>query len=118
MDSNKAAIETAATGSTPAPQSNPATPPAETINLSSQAPAETVNEHAKYEDGGKTEDAKVQWVAITIFTITIVALVYKAMYYRKAMTLIGSSGEKTDKKIQELEKNIRAVRRDKYESIS
>jgi hypothetical protein len=118
MDSNKAAIETAATGSTPTPQANPATPPAETINLSSQAPSTPPNEQAKYEDGGKTEDGKIQWVAIGIFTLTIVSLVYKAMYYRKAMTLIGSSGEKTDKKMQELEKNIRAVRRDKYESIS
>lgn len=115
MTENKTAIQTAAAGAgtpemgtPPAQVTLPETPTSETSPAASD----------KFENGGALSGEKIQWVAIGIFTITIVALVYKAMYYRKAMTLLSSNSSKTDKKLQELEKNIRAVRRDKYEAVA
>ena len=113
---NKAAIEAAATGAaTPAASPAPAAPTTPMTTPVAETPAPASD---KYEDGGKISSDKIQWVAIGIFAITITALVYKAMYYRKAITLLGNDNSKTNKKLQELEKNIRAVRGEKYEGMA
>lgn len=108
------AIEAAATSAaTPAPVA-PAAPAATPTPTPAPEPAPS----SKFEEGGAISSEKIQWVAIGIFAITITALVYKAMYYRKAITLLGNDNTKTNKKLQELEKNIRAVRGDKYEGLA
>lgn len=118
METNKAAIEAAATNTaTPAATPMAAAPAAATQTPAPEAtPAPASSE--KFEEGGKVSGDKIQWVAIGIFAITITALVYKAMYYRKAITLLGNDNAKTNKKLQELEKNLRAVRGDKYEGLA
>lgn len=85
----------------PAPAAAPATPPAEA-----------------FEDGGSIGSDKIQWVAIGIFALTMIALGYKALYYNKAIRNLGATNNNTTKKMNELEKNIRAVRGDKYETVS
>lgn len=108
------AIEAAATSAAaPAPVA-PAAPAATPTPTPAPEPAPS----SKFEEGGAISSDKIQWVAIGIFAITITALVYKAMYYRKAITLLGNDNTKTNKKLQELEKNIRAVRGDKYEGLA
>jgi hypothetical protein len=101
-------IQTEVSTSTPAPAPAPA-PVAETP---APAPAES------FEDGGSVSNDKIQWVAIGIFTLTMIALGYKAMYYNKAIRNLGSINNNTTNKLKELEKNIRAVRGDKYEASS
>jgi hypothetical protein len=110
---NKVAIETAAAGSqTPAAPETPAAPAAPEQSAPAQQTPHIM------ESGGEVSDQKIQWAAVGIFALTIIALAYKAIYYRKATTLIGGSDEKIDKKLKELESNIRAVRKDKYESVA
>jgi hypothetical protein len=101
-------IQTEVSTSTPAPAPAPA-PVAETP---APAPAES------FEDGGSVSNEKIQWVAIGIFALTMIALGYKAMYYNKAIRNLGSINNNTTNKLKELEKNIRAVRGDKYEASS
>ena len=101
-------IQTEVSTSTPAPAPAPA-PVAETP---APAPAES------FEDGGSVSNDKIQWVAIGIFALTMIALGYKAMYYNKAIRNLGSINNNTTNKLKELEKNIRAVRGDKYEASS
>ena len=101
-------IQTEVSTSTPAPAPAPA-PVAETP---APAPAES------FEDGGSVSNDKIQWVAIGIFTLTMIALGYKALYYNKAIRNLGSINNNTTNKLKELEKNIRAVRGDKYEASS
>ena len=93
----------------PAPVAAPATPAPE-------APAAPAAE--SFEDGGAIQSDKIQWVAIGIFALTMIALGYKALYYNKAIKNLGASNNNTTKKLNELEKNIRAVRGDKYETVS
>lgn len=103
-------IQTEVSTSTPAPAPAPA-PVAETP-APAPAPAES------FEDGGSVSNDKIQWVAIGIFTLTMIALGYKALYYNKAIRNLGSINNNTTNKLKELEKNIRAVRGDKYEASS
>lgn len=100
-------IEAAATAS--AAPTAPAAPAPE----ASAAP-----ETPKMEEGGKISTDKIQWVAIGIFSLAMVAVVYKAMFYRKAMMNIGAENEKTTKKLKELETNLRTLRGDKYETTA
>lgn len=85
----------------------PASPPV-------QAPVPEGN----YATGGTFSDGKIQWVAIGIFAISILGLAYKAIYYQRKIAKLGHTEEGLKNKIAELEKNIRAVRGDKYESNS
>jgi len=48
----------------------------------------------------------------------MIALVYKAVFYRKSISLLGAENKSTDKKLKELETNVRALRKDKYETLS
>lgn len=64
------------------------------------------------------ENEKIQWVAITIFSIAMIALVYKAMYYKKSLAYLNGDNKALNKKIEELEKNLKAVRGAEYEPIS
>jgi len=91
---------------TPAPAAAPAAPEAAT-------PAPT------FADGGEMgSDEKIKWVAIAIFSITIIAVAYKAVYYKKAISLLGADQKRVDSKLKELEKNIRAIRKDNYETMA
>ena len=103
-------IEAAATSATPAAPAAPTTTPAPEASAASETP--------KMEDGGKIGTDKIQWVAIGIFSLAMVAVIYKAMFYRKAMMNLGTDNEKTTKKLKELEQNVRAVRGDKYETTA
>ena len=103
-------IQTEVSTSTPAPAPAPA-PVAETP-APAPAPAES------FEEGGSIKNEKIQWVAIGIFALTMIALGYKALYYNKAIRNLGSINNNTTNKLKELEKNIRAVRGDKYETSS
>jgi hypothetical protein len=102
-------IEAAAATGTPT-----ATPAAPTTTPAPEAAA--APETTKMEEGGKIGTDKLQWVAIGIFSLTMVAVVYKAMFYRKAMMNLGNDDAKTTKKLKELEQNLRTVRGDKYEA--
>jgi hypothetical protein len=103
-------IQTEVSTSTPAPAPAPA-PVAETP-APAPAPAES------FEEGGSIKNERIQWVAIGIFALTMIALGYKALYYNKAIRNLGSINNNTTNKLRELEKNIRAVRGDKYETSS
>jgi hypothetical protein len=105
-----APIEAAAT----ATPSAPATPAAPAAPETAPAAAET----PKMESGGMVDNDKIQWVAIGIFSLTMIALVYKAVFYRKSIILLGTENKNTDKKLKELETNVRALRKDKYETLS
>jgi len=102
-------IEAAAATGTPT-----ATPAAPTTTPAPEAAA--APETIKMEEAGKIDTDKLQWVAIGIFSLTMVAVVYKAMFYRKAMMNLGNDNAKTTKKLKELEQNLRTVRGDKYEA--
>lgn len=103
-------IEAAATSSTPAAPAAPTTTPAPEASAAPETP--------KMEDGGKISIDKIQWVAIGIFSLAMVAVIYKAMFYRKAMMNLGTDNEKTNKKLKELESNLRTLRGDKYETTA
>jgi hypothetical protein len=101
-------IQTEVSTSTPAPAPAPV---AETP-APAPAPAES------FEEGGSIKNERIQWVAIGIFALTMIALGYKALYYNKAIRNLGSINNNTTNKLKELEKNIRALRGDKYETSS
>lgn len=101
-------IQTEVSTSTPAPA------PAPVVETPTPAPAPAES----FEDGGSIKNERIQWVAIGIFALTMIALGYKAMYYNKAIRNLGSINNNTTNKLKELEKNIRAVRGDKYEASS
>jgi hypothetical protein len=101
-------IQTEVSTSTPAPA------PAPVVETPSPAPAPAES----FEDGGSIKNERIQWVAIGIFALTIIALGYKALYYNKAIRNLGSINNNTTSKLKELEKNIRALRGDKYETNS
>jgi hypothetical protein len=103
-------IQTEVSTSTPAPA------PAPAVETPTPAPAPAPTE--SFEEGGSIKNEKIQWVAIGIFALTIIALGYKALYYNKAIRNLGSINTNTTTKLKELEKNIRAVRGDKYEAGS
>jgi hypothetical protein len=89
------------------------TPPAP---AATPAPAAETSTPEKYSDGGQTDSSeKIQWIAIAIFAASIIAVSYKAIYYKRAIDLLGADNKKTTKKLQELEANLRAVRGEKYE---
>ena len=100
------------TSTPPAPAPAAAPAPAPAAEAPATPPAET------FEDGGSIGSDKIQWVAIGIFALTMIALGYKALYYNKAIRNLGATNNNTTKKMNELEKNIRAVRGDKYETVS
>lgn len=100
-------IQTEVSSSTPAP--------APVVEAPAPAPAPVAE---SFEDGGSLKSEKIQWVAIGIFALTIIALGYKALYYNKAIRNLGATNANTTKKMKELEQNLRAVRGDKYESSS
>jgi hypothetical protein len=102
------------------PTTAPATPE---IATPTPAPAPVVQEVAPapttFDDGGAmANNDKIQWVAIAIFSITIIAVTYKAIYYNKAIKLLGNDQKRVDNKLKELEKNIRAIRKDNYETMA
>lgn len=104
--------------STPTP--TPVTPE---VAVATPAPAPIVQEVAPapttFDDGGAIANTdKIQWVAIAIFSITIIAVAYKAIYYNKAIKLLGNDQKRVDNKLKELEKNIRALRKDNYETMA
>ena len=70
------------------------------------------------ESGGSFNTDKIQWVAIGIFSLTMIALVYKAVYYKKAISFLNNDNKSTQTKLKELEQNVRAIRKDKYEQLS
>lgn len=95
----------------------PATPPAASAAQTNTPPADTT----KMASGGETNsdsgsDRKIQWVAIGIFALTMISLAMKAVYYQRAIKLQEYDKNNTTKKLKELEKNVRAVRKDKYEA--
>ena len=105
-------IQTEVSTSTPAPAPAPAPAPVAETPAPAPAPAES------FEEGGSIKNERIQWVAIGIFALTMIALGYKALYYNKAIRNLGSINNNTTNKLKELEKNIRAVRGDKYETSS
>lgn len=101
-------IQTEVSTSTPAPAPAPA--PVVETPTPAPAPAES------FEEGGSISGDKIQWAAVGIFALTLIALGYKALYYNKAIKNLGATNNNTTKKMNELEKNIRALRGDKYET--
>lgn len=111
----KQAIETAMEA---APTSTASTTPTATAAPAPEAPDTTLASATIMESGGEVKTDKLQWLAIGIFSLTLIALVYKGMYYRKAISLLGKDNEKTDKKLKELEQNLRTLRGAKYETMA
>jgi len=107
----KTAIEAAPTTTATATPPNIATPAPE-------IPDTTLASATVMASGGEVQSEKLQWLAIGIFSLTMIALVYKTIYYRKAITLLGKDNDKNDKKIKELEQNLRALRGAKYETMA
>lgn len=105
------AMEAASTNTASTPAATPASPAPEATDT-------TLASATVMESGGEVKTDKLQWLAIGIFSLTMIALVYKGMYYRKAITLLGKDNEKTDKKLKELEKNLRTLRGAKYETMA
>jgi len=97
-------IQTEVSTSTPAPA------PAPVVETPATASAES------FAEGGSISGDKIQWAAVGIFALTLIALGYKALYYNKAIKNLGATNNNTTKKMNELEKNIRALRGDKYET--
>lgn len=102
-----------------------ATPEAAPLNMSTMAaPAapqapEVATPAPTYAEGGEMGgDEKIKWVAIAIFSITIIAVAYKAVYYKKAISLLGADQKRVDNKLKELENNVRAIRKDNYETLA
>jgi hypothetical protein len=46
------------------------------------------------------------------------AVAYKAIYYKKAINLLGADQKRVDNKLKELELNVRAIRKDNYETVA
>lgn len=111
----KQAIETAMEA---APTNTASTPAATPASPAPEATDTTLASATVMESGGEVKTDKLQWLAIGIFSLTMIALVYKGMYYRKAISLLGKDNEKTDKKLKELEKNLRTLRGAKYETMA
>ena len=99
-------IQTEVSSSTPTPA------PAPVVETPTPAPAPAES----FEEGGSISGDKIQWAAVGIFALTLIALGYKALYYNKAIKNLGATNNNTTKKMNELEKNIRALRGDKYET--
>lgn len=102
------------------PTTAPVTPE---VSTPTPAPAPVVQEATPtpttFDDGGVMgNNDKIQWVAIAIFSVTIIAITYKAIYYNKAIKLLGNDHKKIDTKLKELEKNVRAIRKDNYETMA
>jgi heme-binding NEAT domain protein len=99
--------------STPTPQ----TPPTPPTPPTPSEPTPPTSESSSYADGGETSSSdKIQWVAIGIFALTMISLAYKSIYYNRAIKNIGKTNNDSSAKLAELEKNVRAIRGDKYES--
>lgn len=113
-------METTTATSTP----TMATPEAAPLNMSNlptatPTPAAAPEPAPTYAGGGEMmSDEKIKWVAIAIFSVTILAVAYKAIYYKKAITLLGADQKRVDNKLKELELNVRAIRQDKYETMA
>lgn len=110
----KQAIETAMEAAPTNTATTPVTPAANAPETNDT----TLASATVMESGGEVKTDKLQWLAIGIFSLTMIALVYKGMYYRKAISLLGKDNEKTDKKLKELEKNLRTLRGAKYETMA
>ena len=95
-----------------------ATPPAAPTTPAPENTDTTLASATVMASGGEVQSEKLQWLAIGIFSLTMIALVYKGMYYRKSISLLGKDNEKNDKKIKELEQNLRALRGAKYETMA
>lgn len=106
-------IEAAATATTapPAPTTTPS------VDTAMATPAPTNDSNFLNSGGELDNNEKIQWVAITIFSIAMIALVYKAMYYKKSLAYLNSDNKAVNQKIEELEKNLKAVRGKEYEPI-
>lgn len=108
-------IQTEVSTSSPAAATPPpaaAPPPA----VEAAAPAAP---QSKFEGGGEMMgNKKIQWLAIGIISLSIISLAMKSLYYNKASKQLDKDKVSTGKKLKELEKNIRALRKDKYESIA
>jgi hypothetical protein len=99
---------------TPTPEISTPTPAPVTTGEASQPIASTPT----FEEGGSvSNNDKIQWVAIAIFSISILAITYKAIYYNKAIKLLGNDQKRVDSKLKELEKNLRTIRKDNYETM-
>jgi hypothetical protein len=105
-------IQTEVSSSTPTPAPVPVPEAPTPASTPAPAPAES------FEEGGSISGDKIQWAAVGIFALTLIALGYKALYYNKAIKNLGATNNNTTKKMNELEKNIRALRGDKYETTS
>lgn len=93
----------------------PPTPAVEPAPAPTPEPAPSGGD--SYGDGGETSSGeKIQWVAIAIFALTMISLAYKSIYYNRSIKNIGKTNTDTSSKLAELEKNLRAVRGEKYES--
>jgi len=105
-------MDATTTQATATPEIATPTPVATTSPVAESVPAPV------YADGGGvSNNDKIQWVAIAIFSISILAITYKAIYYNKAIKLLGNDQKRVDNKLKELEKNIRAIRKDNYETM-
>lgn len=95
----------------------PPTPVAEPAPATTPTPEPAPSGGDSYGDGGETSSGdKIQWVAIGIFALTMISLAYKSIYYNRSIKNIGKTNSDTSSKLAELEKNLRAVRGEKYES--
>jgi len=96
--------------------------PANMSNMASTAPPVTPEASTPapvFAEGGEMgTDEKIKWVAVAIFSITILAVAYKAIYYKKAINLLGADQKRVDNKLKELELNVRAIRKDNYETVA
>jgi hypothetical protein len=107
-------METTTPQATPTPEVATPTPAPTPIIEAGQPNTPTTT----FEEGGSvSNNDKIQWVAIAIFSISILAITYKAIYYNKAIKLLGNDQKRVDSKLKELEKNLRTIRKDNYETM-
>lgn len=110
--------EVAATSPIEAAATMTSTPPVPTTEVAA-TPAPSSSDGNFMSSGGElNNNEKIQWVAIGIFSIAMIALVYKAMYYKKSLAYLNGDNKAVNRKIEELEKNLKAVRGAEYEPIS
>jgi hypothetical protein len=103
---------------TPTPTMATPEAPATPIAAAPAAP-EVATPAPTFADGGEMgSDEKIKWVAVAIFSITILAVAYKAIYYKKAINLLGADQKRVDNKLKELEQNLRTIRKDNYETLA
>lgn len=105
-------IETPQTGTPPAPAVETPPPP---------APEMPTNTAQSFESGGLLpEKGNWKWVYFLTFGVIISASIYSIYYHRQALQKIDDnpSTSTTQKKIQELENNLKSILGSKYVSSS